>query len=98
MTLYELKEQYTILNKFIEDEELDREAFKEALSQIEGSLEDKAENYVKAMKNYQAEADAIKTEEKRLYDKRKALENHAERNKPDLEETGRELSMKELKD
>lgn len=51
MTLYELKEQYTILNKFIEEEELDREAFKEALSQIEGSIEDKAENYVKAMKN-----------------------------------------------
>lgn len=97
MTLYELKEQYQILNKFIEEEELDREAFKEALNQIEGSIEDKAENYVKAMKNYQAEADAIKTEEKRLYDKRKALENHAERIKSVLDETLRELNIKDLK-
>lgn len=97
MTLYELKEQFLILNKFIEEEELDREAFKEALNQIEGSIEDKAENYVKAMKNYQAEADAIKTEEKRLYDKRKALENHSERIKSVLDETLRELNIKDLK-
>ena len=71
MTLYEIKEQYKVLDKYIEDENLDRETFKEALNEIEGSLEEKTENYVKVMKNYSAEAEAIKLEEKRLYEKKK---------------------------
>ena len=97
MTLYEIKEQYKVLDKYIEDENLDRESFKEALKEIEGSLEEKAENYVKVMKNYSAEAEAIKLEEKRLADKRKALENHAERVKQALDDTLTELNIKELK-
>ena len=97
MTLYEIKEQYKVLDKYIEDENLDRETFKEALNEIEGSLEEKTENYVKVMKNYSAEAEAIKLEEKRLADKRKALENHAERVKQVLDDTLTELGIKELK-
>ena len=49
------------------------------------------------MKNYSAEAEAIKLEEKRLYEKRKALENHAERVKQALDDTLTELGIKELK-
>lgn len=97
MTLYEIKEQYKIIDKFIEDENIGREAFKEALNQIEGSLEDKAENYVKVIRNYLGEAEAIKNEEKRLYERRKALENHADRIKTTLDETLRELNIKDMK-
>lgn len=97
MTLYEIKEQYKIIDKFIEDENIGRETFKEALNQIEGSLEDKAENYVKVIRNYLGEAEAIKNEEKRLYERRKALENHADRIKTTLDETLRELNIKDMK-
>lgn len=97
MTLYEIKEQYQVLNNFIEDENLDREAFKEALNQIEGSLEDKAENYIKVIRNFEAEAEAIKIEEKRLSDKRTILENKAKRIKTALDDTLQGLNIKELK-
>ena len=97
MTLYELKEQYQVLNKFIEDEELDRDAFKEALNQIEGSIEDKAENYIKLIKNLQSEASIFEAEAKRMKDKQEALERKAQRIKTTLDETLQELKIKKLK-
>lgn len=97
MTLYEISEQMKTLDKFIEDENLDREAFKEALEQIEGSLEEKVEGYIKYMKNLQGEAEIFKAEEKRMNEKRKALENHAERLKTAIDDTLKGLDIKDMK-
>ncbi len=97
MTLYEIKNQFLVLDKFIDDNDLSKEAFKQALDQIEGSLEDKVENYIKYMKNLQGEAEMFKLEEKRMNEKRKALENHADRLKTSIDETLKELGLAELK-
>ena len=97
MKLYEIKEQIQLLDRFIEQNELDKEDFKEAFNQIEGTLEEKAEGYVKYMRNLSAEAEAFKVEADRMSDKARTLKNHADRIKNTLDETLRELDIKELK-
>lgn len=97
MKLYEIKEAYMTLDRFIEDNELSREDFKQALDEIEGTLEEKIENYVKYMKNVQGEAEVFKAEEKRMADRRKALENKADRLKEVIDETLKELNIHEMK-
>ena len=97
MKLYEIKEAYITLDHLIEDNELSREDFKQALDEIEGTLEEKIENYVKYMKNVQGEAEVFKAEEKRMADRRKALENKADRLKEVIDETLRELNIEDIK-
>jgi hypothetical protein len=54
---------------------LDEQTFQDTLQAIEEVLEDKVENIGKFVRCLDADIEAIKTEEKRLADKRKALEN-----------------------
>jgi SpoVK/Ycf46/Vps4 family AAA+-type ATPase len=73
MRLYELSQNYLQLMNMIEDMEDD--ALKDTLESIEDEIHSKAENIAKLMRNIDGDIDAIKTEEKRLADRRKALEN-----------------------
>lgn len=70
MKLYEITEAYNNLEEIEEVEE--REKY---LNLIEDGFEEKAENIVKFIKNLEADAKALKDEEKRLAEKRKAKEN-----------------------
>jgi transcriptional regulator of heat shock response len=71
--LYELSQNYVQLLELADS--LDEETFKDTLSSLEEAIEDKVENVAKLVRCLDADIEAIKTEEKRLADKRKALEN-----------------------
>lgn len=82
ISLYELtKEMEAVLDGgFVVDEETGEVLFdSENLEQLEGAYNDKLEAVAIYFKNLNAEAAAIKEEEKRLSERRKAAENKAER-------------------
>lgn len=73
LKLYELTTAY---NQVLDmAEELDHQALIDTLESIQENIEDKVENTAKLVKSIEADAEAIKAEEKRLSDRRKALEN-----------------------
>lgn len=73
-TIYELTENYKAVEELLCDEEVDEQTVLDTLEAIEGEIEDKADNYAKMMRNLRAEADMLKTEEERLYRRRKSRE------------------------
>lgn len=83
--LYELATGYKNIEYLIElggnEEELNA-----VLNSLDAEIEDKAENIAKILKNNEADIKAFKEEEKRLAERRKALENSNKRLKEYLEE------------
>jgi transcriptional regulator of heat shock response len=73
MRLYEISQNYSQLLDMVDV--LDEETFRDTLQAIEEALEDKVENMAKFIRCLEADAKAIKEEEQRLADRRKALEN-----------------------
>lgn len=85
MRLYELTEQWDTVFNMMEDGETDEQVIFDTLESIEGEIEDKADNYAKIIRNLQANADALKAEEERLYRRRKSAENHIQKLKDTLQ-------------
>lgn len=81
MKLYEIKEDYICLLDMIESGDIPEEAIADTLDAVTSELEDKADNIACVIKQLQAEATAIKTEEERLAERRKSREKNAERMK-----------------
>lgn len=79
MTLYEISEGYKFLACVDWENEDERKAAVNALAELNDELERKAENVAYVLKNLGAEVEAIKGEEARLANKRRALENAQER-------------------
>lgn len=79
MKLYEIANEYLALVEAIENEELPEEAVADTLEAITAEIEDKADNIACLMKSLNAEAEAIREEEKRLAKRRQAKERVAER-------------------
>ncbi|MGM9925202.1 MAG: siphovirus Gp157 family protein [Bacillus sp. (in: firmicutes)] len=75
MKLYELTAAYNNVLDMAED--LDQETLLDTLESIQEGIEDKAENTAKLIRSIEADVEAIKTEEKRMADRRKALESKA---------------------
>lgn len=75
--LYELTEQYEDILNMLYDGQTDEQLIFDTLESMEGEIEDKADNYAKLIKTMQSDAEMIKLEEERLYNRRKALENRA---------------------
>ncbi|SCJ98991.1 Siphovirus Gp157 [uncultured Clostridium sp.] len=75
MKLYELAENYLNLQELLENQEIPQELITKALDQVDGELEEKAENIAKLIKTLEVDINGFKEEEKRLSDKRKSLEN-----------------------
>jgi hypothetical protein len=77
-SLYELSnELVSVQNKLIEAE-FDEQTIANTLEGMSGELEVKAENVGKFILNLEAQANAIKDAEKRMADRRKAIEAKAE--------------------
>ena len=95
MKLYELNQQYKQLQEMADD--LDPMTLKDTLESIKESIEDKAENTAKLIRSWEAEANAIKEEEKRLANRRKALENNAKSSKEYLFEQLRIAGIEKVK-
>lgn len=79
--LYELQEQYeTILAKFYEAEsEEEFAAIADDLAAIESSRDEKLDNCARIIRQLELDAEAAKTEGRRLLGKSNMLENRAER-------------------
>ena len=90
MNLYDLKTEYQNIQELIENgEPLDEE-----LEKLNVAIEEKADGYARIIKNIEGNIEAIKSEEKRLFEKRKVQENAIARLKSNLfsamKETGKE--------
>lgn len=81
-TLYELTDQYKMLQNFIEENNV--EGFELALSQIYGEIGEKLEGYAMVLKNIESDIAGIKAEEKRLADRRKSMESNLARIKENM--------------
>ena len=83
--LYELSTGYKNIEYLLENGE-DNEELAAVLNSLDAEIEDKAENIAKILKNNEADIKAFKEEEKRLAERRKALENSNKRLKEYLED------------
>lgn len=97
MNLYEITQQQQELNNLLE------ESYGELTPELEQALElnldnfsVKAEGYVKAIKNYKAESDAIAEEIRRLQDKKKVCENAVDRMKTALSDSMNVFGMSKV--
>lgn len=84
-TLYELTEQWAAVLKLAEDG-ADEEAVANALSDINGEIEEKADGYAKVIKELEAQADVVKIEKERLSSRENVFKNAAKNLKTRLEE------------
>ena len=76
--LYELSTGYKNIEYLLENGE-DNEELQAVLDSLGEEIEDKAENIAKLIKNYEADIEAFKTEEKRIAERRRTLENDVKR-------------------
>lgn len=87
MKLYELTNDYLAFMQAVENGDIPEEAIADTLEAITAGIEDKADSIACMLKTLDAECAAIKAEEARLAERRKAKENTAERMKRYLSET-----------
>ena len=85
MNLYEITSDYVRLMEMAEDPDLDPDVLRETMEELDGELEEKAENYAKVIKEMESRATALKAESDRLTARRKAIENGIDRMKRNLE-------------
>lgn len=76
--LYKLTDQYKSIEGMVENEFLTREELDQTLASIKDQIEDKVENIAKIVLDAKSSIEVIKLEEKRLYDRRKAIINTVE--------------------
>lgn len=86
ISLYELNGIY--LDILHNGSEWDEETFKMALDSVQGTIEEKVENYAKVIRYLEGEQEMLKKEEERISGRRKSLENQVKRLKE-----GMQLSM-----
>lgn len=79
MNLYELTGEYAQLMELMDQDGEDDQALQDTLEMIGMDIADKVDGYGKVLKNLEAEAKALREEEKRLANRRRALENNSER-------------------
>lgn len=97
MNLYEIAGQYRAVLDMEPESDEEIVAQMNALDELEGEITEKADNIVRYMRNLGAEADALKAEENRLYQKRRAVENKIERLKAYLAAQMMMAGLHELK-
>ena len=73
-SLYELTEQYQILQDMAYDPEVDEQALRDTMEGLWGEIEEKADGYARIITGMEADIEALRNEEARLYTRRKRLE------------------------
>ena len=94
MNLYELTENFLAVQTSIEEGNTD---MIDTLEAIEGAIEVKANGIVAVVRNITSQIEAIKAEEKRLADMRKARENHLKRLKEYVLENMQQVGKTSIK-
>lgn len=87
MKLYEIAKDYLSFMEAVENGEIPEEAIADTLEAIEGEIEIKADNIACILKSLEAEATALKAEETKLAERRKAKERTYDRLKTYLADT-----------
>lgn len=80
--IYELTAQAAMLQQLLEAEEIDEQTYNDTLEAMEVS--EKVQSICCVIKNFEAQAEAVKAEKDRLAKKQKAAENAAKRLKDSL--------------
>lgn len=75
MKLYDLTHNYQNLLELLDNEDIPQDEITKALNGLEEEFDLKAENIAKLLKSMEADTKGLKDEEKRLSNRRKALEN-----------------------
>lgn len=83
-SLYQLNNAYAQLQQMIED---GQEGLEDTLDSITDAVEEKLEAYAMVIKNIESDVQGIKSEEKRLAERRKVMENGVVRMKQAIAET-----------
>lgn len=83
-SLYQLNNAYAQLQQMIED---GQEGLEDTLASITDAVEEKLEAYAMVIKNIASDVEGIKSEEKRLAERRKIMENGITRMKQAIAET-----------
>lgn len=96
-TLYQLTDAYQELLSMALDPDIDPEALADTMEGLEGEFEDKADGYAKVMKALDADAKAIREEEKRLASRRQGIERNIDRMKTALESSMRATGKTKFK-
>ena len=96
MKLYEIANDYLALLQAIDEGLIPEEAIADTLEAIEGEIEYKADNLACVLKTLEAEAAAIKAEEKNLAERRKQKENAGERIKSYLSDVLQRLNISKI--
>lgn len=97
MKLYELREQYQLLQDMMYDPEVDEQTLRDTIEGVWGEIEEKADGYAKIIRGMQADVEALKEEENRLSARRKALEARSKLLKDILEWNMREMGKTKFK-
>jgi hypothetical protein len=79
LTLYTIADQYLQDLQKLQDMDLDEQTFADTLESLSGDLEVKATNVAMFVRNLEASAESIKSAEKQMEERRKAIEAKAER-------------------
>ena len=77
--LYDIMERLHNLLDMADDEDVEQDVFNDTLEALEGEYDDKIDQYCRAVKNTEAESEALKEEIKRLTAKKKHVDKIAER-------------------
>lgn len=97
MSLYHMTEQYQRALAELADADLPEEVVADTLEALEGELVQKGQAVAAFALNLGAEVEAIKAVEKRIGDRRKALERHVERMRKYLRTNMEKAGITEIK-
>ncbi|WP_142414417.1 siphovirus Gp157 family protein [Hathewaya massiliensis] len=97
MNLYELTENYLNLQELIDNPEVPQGMINKALDEVGEAIEEKAENIAKLIKTNEVYINGFKEEEKRIAEKRKAMEAKNKGLKTYLENCMREVNKLKFK-
>ena len=96
-SLYVLTGKALLLKEMASDQETDPAALADTMESLNFEIEEKAEAYAKIIRMLLGEAEVIDVELKRLSEKKKTLENNADRMKRNLEQSMITLDKKQFK-
>lgn len=97
MNLYNLTADYLKLQSMLEDPEVDQQAVADTMEAMDYAIEEKADGYVRVIKNLQGSVDAIKLEIDRLTVKKKHLDDSIQRLKTNLQESMVAMDKRKIK-